>query len=77
MHLHHKAGEKLYVDFAGMTIKVRDREKPAQIFVATMGFSRYVYAEAVPDQTLRSLLARIAGPLSFSVLYRRRWCLTT
>lgn len=58
MRLHHKAGEKLYVDFAGKAIEVIDPETgqvtKAQIFVATMGGSNYTYVEAVPDQTLRS-----------------------
>ncbi|MXW47039.1 MAG: IS21 family transposase, partial [Gammaproteobacteria bacterium] len=58
MRLHHKAGEKLYVDFAGKTIEVIDPETgqitKAQIFVATMGGSNYTYVEAVPDPTLRS-----------------------
>ena len=52
----HKAGAKLFVDFAGQTIPVHDRftgkVQEAQIFVATLGLSSYSYAEAVPDQTL-------------------------
>lgn len=52
----HKAGAKLFVDFAGQTIPVHDRftgkVQEAQIFVAALGLSSYGYAEAVPDQTL-------------------------
>ena len=52
----HKAGGKLFVDFAGQTIPVYDRFTgkihEAQIFVAALGLSSYSYAEAVPDQTL-------------------------
>ena len=52
----HKAGAKLFVDFAGQTIPVYDRFtgkiQQAQIFVAALGLSSYSYAEALPDQTL-------------------------
>ena len=41
MRQHHKAGEKLFVDYAGMTIGITDRTtgeiKQAQVFVATLG----------------------------------------
>ena len=58
MRQDHKAGEKLFVDFAGQTIPVHDpftgKITQAQIFVATLGFSSKSYAEAVPDQTLQN-----------------------
>ena len=58
MRIHHKAGERLFVDLAGKRMKVIDPSTgevtKAQIFVATMGGSNYTYVEAVPDQTLRS-----------------------
>lgn len=52
----YKAGEKLFVDFAGDTIPVHDpltgAVTPAYLFVATLGASNYTYAEAVPAQNL-------------------------
>ncbi len=58
MRLQHKAGDNLFVDFAGKTIEVTNPETGettnAQIFVATMGGSNYTYVEAVEDQKLRS-----------------------
>ena len=52
----HRAGEKLFVDYAGATMPVMDREtgtaRPAQIFVAVLGASNYTYAEATWTQTL-------------------------
>jgi transposase len=52
----HKAGEKLYVDYAGDTIPITDPEtgevSQAQIFVAVMGASSYTYAEAQSNQTM-------------------------
>jgi transposase len=52
----HKAGEKLFVDYAGMTVNVVDRStgeiRDAQIFVATSGASSYTFAEATWTQSL-------------------------
>jgi transposase len=52
----YKAGEKLFVDFAGDTIAIHDPETgtviPASLFVATLGASNYTYAEAVLSQDL-------------------------
>jgi transposase len=56
MRLNHKAGEKLFVDYAGDTIPVSDPAYPdlhcAQIFVAVWGASSYTYAEAQPSQEM-------------------------
>jgi transposase len=56
MRQNHKAGEKLFVDYAGDTISVTDPEtgevRQAQIFVATLGASSYTYAEAQPSQEM-------------------------
>ena len=52
----HRAGEKLFVDYAGQTAEVIDRASgevcTAQIFVAVLGASSYTYAEASLTQTL-------------------------
>ncbi len=52
----HRAGEKLFVDYAGQTVPVIDRVTgevhEAQIFVAVLGVSNYSYAEATWTQTL-------------------------
>ena len=52
----HKAGEKLFVDYAGHTIPIHDphtgKVREAQIFVAVLGASNYTYAEASWDQSL-------------------------
>lgn len=55
---YYKAGEKLFVDFAGDTIPLHDEmtgaATKAYLFVATLGASNYTYAEAVLSQDLRS-----------------------
>jgi transposase len=52
----HRAGEKLFVDYAGDTIAVRDPEsgatRQAQLFVAVLGASNYTFAEATWTQGL-------------------------
>ena len=52
----HKAGEKLFVDFAGKGIEVIDSATgvvtEAQIFVAVLGASNYTFVLAVPNQSL-------------------------
>ena len=56
MRQEHRAGEKLFVDYAGQTVPVQDRQtgeiRPAQVFVAVLGASNYTYAEATWTQTL-------------------------
>lgn len=57
MRQEHRAGEKLFVDYAGQTVPIVDRRTgeilfDAQIFVAAMGASNYSYAEATRTQTL-------------------------
>jgi transposase len=54
----HKAGEKVFVDYAGQTVPVVDRlsgeVRKAEIFVAALGASNYTYAEATWSQSLEN-----------------------
>jgi len=56
MRQDHRAGEKLFVDYAGQTVPVVDRatgeSREAQIFVAVLGASNYTFAEATWTQGL-------------------------
>lgn len=65
----HKAGEKLFVDYAGQTMSVVDRAtgeiKQAQIFVACSGASNYTYAEATWTQTLPDWIASHVRTFAF------------
>lgn len=51
----HRPGDKLFVDFAGRTVEIRDRNggpsKFAQIFIAVLGYSNLTFVHAVPTQT--------------------------
>ncbi|MFH1778194.1 MAG: IS21 family transposase [Candidatus Omnitrophota bacterium] len=52
----YKAGEKMFVDYAGQTVPMHNRLTgkiaEASIFVAALGASNYTYAEAQADETL-------------------------
>jgi transposase len=56
MRQSHVAGERMFVDYAGTTLAVIDAAtgevRTAQLFVATLGASSYVYAEATWTQGL-------------------------
>ena len=56
MRQEHRAGEKLFVDYAGQTVPVVDPEtgdvREAQVFVAVLGASNYTFAETTWTQTL-------------------------
>ncbi len=56
MHQTHKAGEKLFVDYAGHTMPIIDQAtgevKEAQIFVAALGASSFIFTEATWTQSL-------------------------
>lgn len=52
----HRAGEKVFVDYAGQTVPVVDREtgevREAQVFVGVLGASNFTFAEATWSQSL-------------------------
>ena len=61
MRQEHRAGEKMFVDYAGRTVAVVDREtgeiRQAQVFVAVLGASNYTFAEATWSQALPDWIA--------------------
>lgn len=69
MRQEHRAGEKLFVDYAGQTVPVIDRQtgeiRQAQVFVAVLGASSYTFAEATWSQTLPDWLGSHARCLAF------------
>lgn len=54
MRMEHKAGDKLYVDYAGTNMEIVDPRtgeiRPVEIFVATLGASKLIYVRAVLTQ---------------------------
>ena len=60
----HRAGEKLFIDYAGPTIALTDGSR-AHIFVAALGASSYTFACATPRETMADWLTSTAQALSF------------
>lgn len=69
MRHEHRAGEKLFVDYAGQTVPVIDRETgeihKAQIFVAVLGASSYTYAEATLSQQVEDWIGSHVRAFSY------------
>ena len=64
----HRAGEKLFIDYAGPTVALMVQGQKvgrANIFVAAMGVLGYCFACATPAQTARDWLGATARALTF------------
>jgi len=65
----HKAGDKLFVDYAGQTVPIVQADtgevRFAQIFVAVLGASNYTYCEATWTQSLPDWLGSHARVFDF------------
>ena len=65
----HRAGEKLFADYAGPTVPIVDAHtgeiRPASIFVAVLGASSYTFACATPGQTQTDWLTGMSRALTF------------
>ena len=69
MHVDHKAGDKLFVDYAGHRMHYVDRQSgefiPVEIFVATLGASSYTYVEACHNQKVPSFIQACVNALHY------------
>lgn len=69
MHLEHKAGDKLFIDFAGHKLSVVDEHtgevKAVEVFVAILGCSQLTYVEAVASQKQHDLIGACQNALRF------------
>jgi transposase len=65
----HRAGEKLFADYAGPTMPIIDADtgeiRPASIFVAVLGASSYTFACATAGQTQADWLSGLDRALRF------------
>jgi transposase len=65
----HRAGEKIFIDYAGPTVDVIDPQTgqvhPAQIFISVLGASNYTYAEATWTQSLPDWIGSQTRALAF------------
>ena len=69
MRQEHRAGEKLFIDYAGQTVEIIDQltgeVKDSQIFVAVWGASNFTYAEATRSQSLPDWIASHVRAMDF------------
>lgn len=69
MHINHKAGDKMYVDYAGKTLEVVNKQTgeviEVQFFVAVLGASQYTYAEATPSQGKEDFISSVENALHY------------
>ena len=69
MHIEHKAGDKLYIDFAGDKLTIIDKEtgevKKVEVFVAILGASQLNYVEAVFTQAKEDLITACENALHY------------
>lgn len=68
MHIDHKAGDKLYIDFAGKKLHLTDEkgeQVPVEVFLAVLGCSQLTYVEAVASQRREDLIKACENSLLF------------
>jgi len=69
MHMVHKAGDKMFVDYAGKTLQIVDQESgeitEVQFFVATLGASQLTYAEASMSQKKEDFITSVENALHY------------
>jgi len=69
MHVDHKAGDKLFVDFTGERMEYVDLLTgeiiPVEIFVATLGASSFTYVEACANQKIPCFIQACSNVLHY------------
>jgi len=69
MRFVHKAGEKMFIDFSGDKAHYQDpvtgKTIEAELFVAVLGASSYLFARAVPDQTVGHFIGCVMRAFEF------------
>ncbi len=69
MHIVHKVGDKMYVDFTGAKLPYVDittgEVKQGEVFVAILGWSQYAYVEVMLNQTIEEFIAGCENALRY------------
>lgn len=69
MRLHHKAGDSMFVDFAGKKLNLVDKKTgektDVEVFVAIMGASQYTYMEATMSQRKEDFISCVENALYY------------
>jgi len=69
MHLEHKAGDKLFIDFAGKKLSIVNKDRgevlPEEVFVGILPCSQLTYVEAVATQKKEDLITACEHTLQY------------
>jgi transposase len=69
MHMVHKAGDKIFVDFTGEKLHIVDEQsgelKAVEVFVAILGASQLTYVEAVESQRVEDFISCCENALHY------------
>lgn len=69
MRMEHKAGDKMFVDFAGEKLSIVDKQtgeiQQAEVFIAILGASQLTYVEAVMSQQKEDFIAACENALHY------------
>lgn len=69
LHIEHKAGDKLFIDFAGSKLYLSDphthHKTAVEVFVAVLGYSQLTYCQAVYSQKKGDFLSALSNALSY------------
>jgi transposase len=69
MRIEHKAGDKLYVDYAGKKMEIVDIQtgeiRPVELFIAALGASKLIYARAVMTQQKHDFIGAQVSALQY------------
>jgi transposase len=69
MHMIHKAGDKVFVDYTGKKLELTDTETgeivPVEVFVAILGASQFTYVQAVETQDMEDFILCCENALHF------------
>jgi transposase len=69
MHIDHKAGDKMYIDFTGSKLQLvtsqEDTAHDVEVFVAILGCSQLTYVEAVESQRKEDLIKACENALHY------------
>lgn len=69
MHMQHKFGDKLFVDYAGKKLSIIDKQtgdiKKVEVFIAVLGASQYTYVEATYTQQQEDFINSLCNCLEY------------
>ncbi|MGR3317630.1 MAG: IS21 family transposase [Candidatus Anammoxibacter sp.] len=69
MHMVHKAGDKMFVDYAGKTLQIIDKQNgeviEVQFFVSVLGASQLTYAEVTLTQKKEDFITSVENAMHY------------